>query len=133
MRNSVLSLIIGGMISGCSAPKEEHVPEVQEHATSSTVQVAVEPAAVNAITDVTVIGTYTYNDGAHSFVPCGSEFNTPVIPGNELERLIGLAEKQGGSVVLKLEAHTVLDETAEGNDAEKYLAVDKVLGEAVCP
>ena len=109
------------------------MPEEKEQPTSSAEQVPNGPTTSKVVDDSILIGTYTYSDGTHSFVQCGSAFNKPVIPGGAQERLIALATKHGGSVVLKLEAHTVMGETAEGDDAEEYLAVDKVVEEAICP
>ena len=133
MKNVLAIVVLGILYSGCTSPDAGSVPEVKEQPTSSTEQIPDETTPTNAVEDSTVIGTYTYIDGAHSFVPCGSAFNKPVIPGSAQERLIALAAKHGGSVVVKLEAHTVMGETSEGDDAEEYLAVDKVLEEAVCP
>jgi len=78
------------------------------------------------------VGVYTYNDGAHSFTPCGSDDVYPLIPGEQLDELLAYQRAPGGPVVLEILAHRSVGPASEGEGTDEYLEVDRVIGEDTC-
>lgn len=79
------------------------------------------------------VGTYSFNAGSHSFTPCGSKEVYPLVPGEQLDELIGLQRGKPDGVQLEILAHRTQGPAAEGEGTDEYLALDRVVGQSECP
>lgn len=79
------------------------------------------------------VGTYTFDAGSHSFMPCGTKVVYPLVPGAQLDELMDAQRTAKGPVVLEILAHRVQGPAAEGEGTDEYLAVDRVVGRKACP
>ncbi|MEX1132082.1 MAG: copper resistance protein NlpE N-terminal domain-containing protein [Flavobacteriales bacterium] len=96
-----------------------------------------------------VTGTFTYMADAMSFKPCGSTFSWPCAGGEqwtdegevlgsmntvELERNYLKAVKQGGDPwIIEVECSLAMGPAMEGDGADEYIFIHRVLGTAQCP
>ncbi len=96
-----------------------------------------------------VTGTFRYMADAMSFQPCGSTFNWPAAGGEqwtdegdvlgsinsaELERSYLKAVMQGGDPwVIEVECNMAMGPAMEGDGADEYIFIHRVLGAAQCP